>query len=109
MGWTCALCTYVTVVQLDFHVELLKWEQRLALTTLPAFGSLSPYWDVLPSLNIGKCAWSYCNLICQGYVISMEGLLFSKEKRKGGSGKGWLEGGTGRKGRRGHCNHRDLK
>ena len=32
----------VTVMQLDLHVGLLKHRQELSLTTLPAFGSLSP-------------------------------------------------------------------
>jgi hypothetical protein len=41
MGWTFALCTYVTDVQLGLHVELLKQKQGLPLTTLPAFGTLS--------------------------------------------------------------------
>ena len=31
------LCTYVTVVQLGLHVGLLKQEQGLPLTPLPAF------------------------------------------------------------------------
>jgi len=34
----------VTVVQLGLHVGLLKWDQRLSLTTLPGFGLLPLNW-----------------------------------------------------------------
>ena len=36
-------------------VRLLKGEQELSLTTLPAFGSLSPSQDISSSLNRRRC------------------------------------------------------
>lgn len=41
------------------------------LTQLPDFQPLSPNWVVLSSsLSKKRCAWSYCNLICQDWLIS---------------------------------------
>jgi hypothetical protein len=67
-----------------------QWEQGLSLTLLLAFGTLSHSWVTLPSLNRRRCAQFYCNLICQGWLISMGGLSFSEEKWRawGGDGEG---------------------
>ena len=51
MGHTQASHTYVTVGQLDLYVGLLKQEQGLSGTLLPAFGSLSPDWTALSSYS----------------------------------------------------------
>jgi hypothetical protein len=72
----------------------LKCEQGLTLTTLSDFGSLFN-WAASSSLN-RRCAFSYCNLICQGWLISMGGLPSFEEKgRRDGWGDG--RGGLGRK------------
>ena len=54
---------------------------------MPTFGSISPNWVALSGHN-KRCAQSYCNLICQGWLISTGDLLFSGEKgRRGGKGR----------------------
>ena len=59
---------------------------------LLAFGTLSHSWVTLPSLNRRRCAQFYCNLICQGWLISMGGLPFYEETEEvdgewGGEGR----------------------
>lgn len=50
MGWVYDLFTYV-IVQLDLYVIILKLEQGLSLTILPACESLSPNWTALLNPN----------------------------------------------------------
>ena len=60
---------------------LLKKEQGLSLSLLPAFGSVFGFWVALSSLN-KRGTQSYCNVVCQGWLIPMGGLLFKEKGRK---------------------------
>lgn len=51
-------------------------------------------------LNREDADYSYCNLICQGWLVLTEGLPFHEEKRS--ESGGWV-GGTGMRGGRGKC------
>jgi hypothetical protein len=51
----------------------------LALTRLPALGPVLPNWA---ALSRRRSVQSYCNLTCQGKLLSVGGLLFSAEKGK---------------------------
>ena len=69
-------------VQLGRLVGLLTREQELSLTLLPAVGTRSSYWVASTSINRTGGAYSYCNLICHGWLKSMGGLPFSKENQE---------------------------
>jgi hypothetical protein len=72
--YSCIACLLVGLLTLGL--------QKQSLTLLPAFWTLPPYWFDLSSLNRRSGAWSYCNLKCYGWLISIESGLFLK--RKGG-------------------------
>ena len=87
-------------MQLGLHVEILKWEQGLSLTPLPAFGFPSLNWAALPSLN--TCA----NLLLQldiPRLVDIHGRLGSPflNRRRGEVGVGEVRGEGGRIGGRG--------
>jgi len=76
----------------------------LSLTLMPAFGVLSPNRSASSNLNRRKCIYSYCNLICQGSLISVGAPSGLKRKGRGRDVEGDVGEKTRRRGRRENCN-----
>jgi hypothetical protein len=74
-------------VELGLLVELLTVIHRVSLTLLSDFGTILPTWLLQSSHKWGDVS-SYCSLICQGQLRSMEDLPFSEEK---GRRNAWQE------------------
>ena len=78
-------------MQLGLHVGPLTAGAGAVSDSAAYLWTLSPNQTALSRLS-RRCSLSYCNLICQGLLISMGGLPFSEEKRRGdqrnGEGRG---------------------
>lgn len=68
-----------------------------------ALWCFSSYWAALSGLKRRGCPASYCNLICEDWLISVEGLPISEEKQRrdkcGKEGKGERLGGEEEEGK----------
>lgn len=82
-GLTQVLCIYDMAERLGVLVGILTAGVGAVLDSCLLVGALSSYWVVSSSLDERVCAWSYCSLLCQVWMLFLGGLLFSGGRWRG--------------------------